>query len=82
MLVKSKDHFKVLPEFQGASYADRYEILLRRMVLEKLYDSAVLLLTTAEGGAKGEFREPATDLGLKRFFAGLGGHVATYLAGR
>lgn len=78
----AEPHFKVFPEFQGASYADRYELLLRKMVLEKLYDSAALLMATAEGGTKGNFREPATDLGLKRFFAGLSGHVTTYLASR
>lgn len=78
----AEPHFRVFPEFRGASYADRYELLLRKMVLEKLYDGAAFLLATAEGGPRGEFKEPAADLTTKRFLAGLGGHIATYLAGK
>ncbi len=33
-------HFKVDPEFEGSSYKMRYEIHLRRLVLERLYDAA------------------------------------------
>ncbi len=76
----AEPHFKVFPEFRGASYALRYELLLRKMVLEKLYDGTALLMATAEGGPKGEFREPACDLTAKRFLASLGGHIAAYLA--
>ena len=36
----NEPHFKVFPEFRGASYAKRYELLLRRLVLEKLFDGA------------------------------------------
>lgn len=78
----AEPHFKVFPEFQGASYAKRYELLLRRMMLEKLYDGAALLMATAEGGLSGDYTEPAEDLTSKRFLAGLGGHIATYLAAR
>jgi hypothetical protein len=38
-------HFHVFPEFKGASYAKRYEILLTKLVRERLYDSACLLLS-------------------------------------
>src|SRR5579875_2654973 len=31
-------HFKVFPEFRSASYARRYEILLTKLVRERLYD--------------------------------------------
>lgn len=75
-------HFKVFPEFRDASYAIRYELLLRRMVLEKLYDSAALVMADPKAGSKGVFTEPADDLTMKRFFAGLGGHVTAYLAAR
>src|SRR5712692_12106025 len=34
----SEPHFKAFPEFEGASYAKRYELLLRRLVLEKHYN--------------------------------------------
>lgn len=75
-------HFKVFPEFQGASYQQRYEWLLRKLVREKLYDAAAFLTATDEGGPRGEFREPAEDLTMKKFLANLGGHVAAYMAGR
>ena len=78
----AEPHFKVFPEFRGASYAERYEILLRKLVREQLYDAASLLTATAGGGRRGEFREPADDLTLRKFLAGFGGHVAAYLAGK
>jgi hypothetical protein len=75
-------HFLVFPEFKGASYSGRYELLLRKLVREKLYDSAAFLTATETGGLSGKFREPAEDLTMKKFLASLGGHVSAYLAGR
>ena len=31
-------HFKVFPEFKNATYAKRYEILLTKLLRERLYD--------------------------------------------
>lgn len=73
-------HFPTFPEFHGSSYAKRYELLLRRLLLEKTYDSTALLLATEKGGPKGIYSEPASDLTMKRFLAGLAGHVVTYVA--
>lgn len=78
----SESHFPVFSEFKGASYAMRYELLLRKLVTEKLYEASALLLATASGGPRGEFSEPAGDLTMRKFLASLGGHVAGYLAGR
>lgn len=75
-------HFKVFPEFRGASCAKRYEILLRKLVQERLYDSAAFILATEGGGPRGIFSEPATDLSTKAFLAGLAGHVGVHLASR
>jgi hypothetical protein len=38
----AEPHFKVRDEFRGTSYAERYELLLRKLVGERLYDSAAL----------------------------------------
>ncbi|MFZ0887914.1 MAG: PaeR7I family type II restriction endonuclease [Candidatus Binataceae bacterium] len=76
----SEPHFPVFPEFKGASYAKRYELLLRKLILERDYDGAALLLTTAKRGVKGNCLEPAEDLSMKRLLAGLAGHVAAYEA--
>lgn len=75
-----ESHFKVFEEFRGASYAKRYELLLTKLILEKHYDGSALLLCTRDGGAEGVYREPAVNLGMKRFLAGLGGHIQTFLA--
>src|ERR1017187_4773239 len=73
-------HFRTFPEFHDSSYAKRYELLLRKLLLEKTYDSAALLLATDKGGPKGIYAEPASDLTMKRLLAGLAGHVVTYVA--
>lgn len=75
-----ESHFSVFEEFRDASYAKRYELLLTKLILEKHYEGAALLLCTKDGGAKGIYREPAANLGMKRFIAGLGGHIQTFLA--
>jgi hypothetical protein len=71
-------HFPVLPDFKGASYEKRYELLLNKLVLEKLFDGAALLLTRRPPEIT-PYREPET-LGLRRFLAGLAGHVQTCLS--
>ncbi len=73
-------HYKVFPEFRGASYMKRYELLLRRLVREGLYNSAALITATPSGGPAGAFNEPAADLKMRALLAGLGGHVTAYLA--
>lgn len=74
-------HFPVLPEFRGASYAQRYEHLLRKLVLEQLYDRAAFLMSTEAQGLKGIYTEPAADLTMRRLLAGLVAHVAAEAAG-
>jgi hypothetical protein len=74
--VKAREpHFKVFTEFKDASYAKRYEILLTKLVRERLYDSACFLLTSAKAGAKGEFLEPAPELSFQKFIASLLAHA-------
>jgi hypothetical protein len=68
-------HFKVFPEFTGASYAHRYEILLTKLVRERLYDAGCFLLSNAVGGRKGAYREPSGELSFQNFIASLLGHV-------
>ncbi len=73
-------HFPVFPEFKGSSYAKRYELILRKLVLKKLFDGSSLLMSTAKAGPRGGYAEPAVDLSMKKFLAGLAGHVRTYKA--
>lgn len=69
-------HFKVFPEFRGASYMRRYEIFCRKLVLERHYTSAAFITSTNENGLQGEFDTPAEDLSLDRFAKALTAHVA------
>jgi Restriction endonuclease XhoI len=70
--VKAQEpHFKVFPEFKSASYAKRYEILLTKLVRERLYDSACFLLSDAKAGLKGNYLEPAVELNFEKFMTSL-----------
>ncbi len=74
--VKVKEpHFKTFPEFQGASYAKRYELLLTKLVRSRLYDAACLLLSARDGGLKGKYREPNPELGFHTFVTSLLGRA-------
>jgi hypothetical protein len=76
-VTNKEPHFKVDPVFEAASYAQRAEVLCRRLVLERLYDAACLLLSSRESATK--ITEPAEDLTFRRFVAALQGHVVTFL---
>jgi Restriction endonuclease XhoI len=70
--VKAQEpHFKVFPEFRSASYAKRYEILLTKMVRERLYDSACFLLSGAKRGPQGNYDEPEPELSFENFMTSL-----------
>ncbi len=64
-------HFKVFPEFKSASYAKRYAILLTKLVRERLYDSACFLLSDAQSGSQGNYKEPEAELSFENFMASL-----------
>lgn len=58
----SEPHYRVFPDFREASYARRYELLLTKLVRDRLYDSACLLLSGAESGPAGDYVEPSAEL--------------------
>jgi hypothetical protein len=71
-------HFKVFAEFQGASYAKRYTVLCQKLVRERLYDSACLLLSDEKGGLEGKYREPLDEIGFRNFATSLMGHAIAF----
>jgi hypothetical protein len=73
-----QSHFTVFPEFHDASYARRYEILLTKLLRERLYDGASLLLTDKSGGKKGKFHCPSKELSFQKFAAGLSAHATAF----
>ena len=71
-------HFKVFAEFRDSSYAKRYELFCRRLVLERHYDASSFMMSNAEKGANGEYSEPAADLTFQMFANSLVRHVAAF----
>ena len=63
--------------FEGVSYAKRYELLCRRLVLERLYTAACFM--TATNSSATVLSHPADDLSFGRMAAALRGHAVTFL---
>ena len=74
----SEPHFPVFPEFKAASYAQRYELLCLKLVRERLYDAACLILSDREGGPRGLCEQPNEEIGFARFVSALAGHVSAF----
>lgn len=70
-------HFPVFPEFRDASYARRYELFCRKLVLERQYSTACFMLADkSRARFQKNYAEPADDLSASRFLTGLLRHVA------
>ena len=79
--VKDKStHFPVFPEFQGASYLQRYDILCQRLVLEQLYTSASVIASPRNGVKTGAYSELSEMTGLKTFMRSFAAHIASEAA--
>jgi hypothetical protein len=72
----SSIHFPVFPEFQGASYLKRYDLLCQRLVQEQLYTAAAVIATPRTALATGEYTELSELTGLKTFVAAFASHIA------
>jgi hypothetical protein len=75
-------HFKVFPEFKGASYAKRYELFCRKIMREQLYNVAAYLLSNRQTGRKGAYSEPAEDMTFNIFTRSLASQIAAFGGGR
>ncbi len=73
-------HFPTFPEFEGASYADRYNILCRKLVQEQLYTAATILTSPKSALDTGEYSELSEMTGLRTFVSELAGHIAAEAA--
>ena len=70
--VKAQEpHFKVFEEFSAASYARRYEILLTKLVRERLYDATCFLMSNSTDGVSGQYSEPVEELKFANFISSL-----------
>ena len=75
-------HFPVFPEFKKSSYAERYELFCTRLVRERLYNAACLLLSSSAGGKQGEYREPSSELSFLNLVTSLQGRLLEVLRQR
>lgn len=78
----SEPYFPVFPEFDNISYAKRYDIFCTRLVRERLYDSACLLLSPKKDGLSGKFHEPDPELSFFNFVTSLQGRIRTIVKRR
>lgn len=73
-------HFPVFPEFQGASYLQRYDILCQRLTQENLYTAASVIATPRSAMKSGAYAELSQLTGLKSFVSSFAGHIAAEAA--
>lgn len=73
-------HFPVFPEFQNASYLDRYHLLCKKLMHEQLYTSATVLASPRSAAKDGRFtcHDDMTSLG--SFVSTFAGHIAAAAA--
>jgi len=79
-LIDRSPHFPVFPEFQGASYLQRYHILCQRLMQEQLYSAASIIASPRTAAADGAYEELDGMTGLKTFITVLAGHIAAEAA--
>lgn len=72
----SVPHFKVFPEFVNASYATRYKLLCEKLISERLYQGAAVIMSSRAQGLKGKYEEYY----LKDFVANFAAHIAKVAA--
>ena len=64
-------------KYRGVTYAERYELLCRRLVLERIYNASCFMMAT--NARPTVVSQPAPDLTFARFAAALRGHAVTFV---
>lgn len=72
--------FPLFSEFLDASYAERYNLLCMKLIQERLYSAASVILSPRTAIHSGEYRELSTMTSLLAFVTTLAGHVAAVAA--
>lgn len=67
----NEPYFKVRPEFQRASYLDRYRILCQKLILERHYSMAALVCTSGPD----HFESVSEDTSIEKFLLSYMGHL-------
>jgi hypothetical protein len=75
-------HFPVMPDFQSASYLERYHLLCRKLMHEQLYTAASVLATPRSAVRGGKFTDNDDMTSLRSFVTTFAGHIAAAAARR
>ena len=73
-------HFPIRPEFEGASYIERYNLLCKRLVQKQLYTAAAVMTSPQSAINTGEFSYASEMTSLKNFVTSFAGHIAAEAA--
>lgn len=73
-------HFPVRPEFQNASYLQRYDLLCRKLMQENLYTAASVITSPVTAARSGCFAEISEVTGLRNFITTFAAHIAAETA--
>lgn len=71
-------YYNIFPEFRGATYADRYRLLCEKLVSEKLYNAAAVIISPRTAVSDGAFRELSKSTGLEPFIRELRGKIISH----
>ena len=67
----NEPHYPVLPEFQDATYLDRYRILCQKLILERHYSMAALICTSGPE----HYEDVSEDTSIDNFLQSFIGHL-------
>jgi len=73
-------HFPVFPEFEGASYLKRYDVLCQRLVQEQLYTAATIMASPRSAKDNGAYADMSALTSLKTFVTSFAGYIAAEAA--
>ncbi len=69
-------NFRIFPEFKGASYAERYNILCKKLMKEELYAAAAVILSPRSAVKSGLYTEMSAETGLRAFARTFAAHIS------
>ena len=73
-------HFNVFPEFEGAGYLRRYDLLCQRLVKEQLYSAAAVIATPRSASRTGAYENLSELTSLDVFVTSFAAHIAATAA--
>lgn len=79
-VIDRSHHFDVFPEFEGAGYLRRYDLLCQRLVKEQLYSAASVIATPRTASRTGAYENLSELTSLDTFVTSFAAHIAAAAA--